>query len=125
MTHFVTDKCIRCKYTDCVEVCPVDCFYEGVNMLVIDPDQCIDCGVCVPECPIDAIVPDDSIRDVLESSDSALNEEQKNLKKFHEINKKFSKKWKNITSIKPANPKAESYKYTKNKFIYFDENLSE
>ncbi len=94
-------------------------------MLVIDPDQCIDCGVCVPECPIDAIVPDDSIRDVLESSDSALNEEQKNLKKFHEINKKFSKKWKNITSTKPANPKAESYKYTKNKFIYFDENLSE
>ncbi|AHX04143.1 4Fe-4S binding domain protein [Ehrlichia chaffeensis str. Heartland] len=94
-------------------------------MLVIDPDQCIDCGVCVPECPIDAIVPDDFIRDVLECNDSALNEEQKNLKKFYEINKKFSKEWNNITSAKPPYSDAESHKYTKNKFIYFDENLSE
>jgi len=55
MTYVVTEKCIMCKYADCVEVCPVDCFYEGENMLVINPSECIDCGVCVPECPIDAI----------------------------------------------------------------------
>ena len=58
MTYVVTDNCIACKYTDCVEVCPVDCFYEGENMLVINPDECIDCGVCEPECPIEAIIPD-------------------------------------------------------------------
>jgi ferredoxin len=58
MTYVVTDNCIACKYTDCVEVCPVDCFYEGENMLVIHPDECIDCGVCEPECPADAIRPD-------------------------------------------------------------------
>jgi ferredoxin len=58
VTYIVNDKCIRCKYTDCVEVCPVDCFYEGENMLVIDPDECIDCGVCEPECPVEAILPD-------------------------------------------------------------------
>ena len=58
MTHVVIDNCIKCKYMDCVEVCPVDCFYEGENMLVIHPDECIDCGVCVPECPAEAIVPD-------------------------------------------------------------------
>ena len=58
MTFIVNDNCIKCKYTDCVEVCPVDCFYEGENMLVINPDECIDCGVCEPECPIEAILPD-------------------------------------------------------------------
>src|SRR5690606_5223903 len=58
MTYVVNEKCIKCKYTDCVEVCPVDCFYEGDNMLVIHPDECIDCGVCEPECPVDAIKPD-------------------------------------------------------------------
>jgi ferredoxin len=58
MTYIVTEACIRCKYTDCVEVCPVDCFYEGENMLVIHPEECIDCGVCEPECPVDAIRPD-------------------------------------------------------------------
>ena len=58
MTYFVKDECIKCKLMDCVEVCPVDCFYEGENMLVIDPDECIDCGVCEPECPVEAIVPD-------------------------------------------------------------------
>jgi ferredoxin len=58
VTFVVTDNCIKCKYMDCVEVCPVDCFYEGENMLVIHPDECIDCGVCVPECPAEAIVPD-------------------------------------------------------------------
>ena len=58
MTYVVTESCIKCKYMDCVEVCPVDCFYEGENMLVIHPDECIDCGVCEPECPVDAIKPD-------------------------------------------------------------------
>ena len=58
MTYVVTEACIRCKYMDCVEVCPVDCFYEGENMLVINPDECIDCGVCEPECPVEAILPD-------------------------------------------------------------------
>src|ERR1700747_1857654 len=58
MTYVVTEACIKCKYMDCVEVCPVDCFYEGENMLVINPDECIDCGVCEPECPPKAIVPD-------------------------------------------------------------------
>ena len=58
MTYVVTEACIKCKFMDCVEVCPVDCFYEGENMLVIHPDECIDCGVCEPECPIDAIKPD-------------------------------------------------------------------
>lgn len=58
MTYVVTEACIKCKYMDCVDVCPVDCFYEGENMLVINPQECIDCGVCVPECPIDAIKPD-------------------------------------------------------------------
>ena len=57
MTYVVNDNCIRCKYMDCVEVCPVDCFYVGENMLVIHPDECIDCGVCEPECPVDAILP--------------------------------------------------------------------
>jgi ferredoxin len=55
MTHVVTESCIRCKYTDCVDVCPVDCFREGPNFLVIDPDECIDCAVCIPECPVNAI----------------------------------------------------------------------
>ena len=58
MTYIVKDNCIMCKHTDCVEVCPVDCFYEGENFLVIHPEECIDCGVCEPECPVDAIVPD-------------------------------------------------------------------
>ena len=63
MTYLVNDKCIKCKFTDCVEVCPVDCFYEGDNMLVINPDECIDCGVCVPECPVDAIFADIDVPD--------------------------------------------------------------
>ena len=58
MTYIVNDNCIKCKLTDCVDVCPVDCFYEGKNMLVIKPDECIDCGVCEPECPVDAIKAD-------------------------------------------------------------------
>ena len=62
MTYVVTENCIKCKYMDCVEVCPVDCFYEGENFLVINPDECIDCGVCEPECPVEAILPDSEPR---------------------------------------------------------------
>ena len=61
MTHVVTENCIKCKYTDCVDVCPVDCFREGPNFLVIDPDECIDCAVCIPECPANAIYPEDDV----------------------------------------------------------------
>ena len=63
MTFVVTEACIKCKFTDCVEVCPVDCFHEGPNMLVIDPDECIDCGACAPECPVEAIFADTDIPD--------------------------------------------------------------
>ena len=62
MTYLVTDNCVMCKHTSCVDVCPVDCFYEGENFLAINPDECIDCGVCEPECPVDAIVPDDALK---------------------------------------------------------------
>jgi ferredoxin len=81
MTYVVTENCIRCKYMDCVEVCPVDCFYVGDNMLVINPDECIDCGVCEPECPAEAILPD--------SDDRATP--------WAERNKVFSEQWPNIT----------------------------
>ncbi|MCB1537487.1 MAG: ferredoxin family protein [Rhodospirillales bacterium] len=100
MTFVVTDICIRCKYTDCVEVCPVDCFYEGENMLVINPDECIDCGVCEPECPIDAILPD--------SDPKAA--------KWVEINREYCASWPNITHKKPAMDEAEEFKDKKGKF---------
>lgn len=100
MTFVVTDICIMCKYTDCVEVCPVDCFYEGENMLVINPDECIDCGVCEPECPIDAILPD---------SDPEAE-------KWLELNREYSEKWPNLTSTRPAMDNAEALKDEKGKF---------
>lgn len=104
MTYVVTDVCIKCKYTDCVEVCPVDCFYEGENMLVINPDECIDCGVCIPECPIDAIVTDMDER----------------AEPFLELNRQFSTgPWPNITKKKPALPEAEEFKDTKGKMDLF------
>lgn len=83
VTFVVTDKCIRCKYQDCVVVCPVDCFYEGENMLVINPEECIDCGVCEPECPIDAILAD-------------TTEEGE---KWVEHNREYAVKWPRITQI--------------------------
>ena len=61
MTHVVTESCIKCKYTDCVDVCPVDCFREGPNFLSIDPDECIDCAVCIPECPVNAIYAEEDV----------------------------------------------------------------
>ena len=91
MTYIVNDKCIGCKFTDCVEVCPVDCFYEGENMLVINPDECIDCGVCEPECPADAIQPD--------TEDGTA--------KWVEFNKKWSEQWPVITEKKEPLPDAE------------------
>src|SRR3546814_4874859 len=81
MTYVVTEACIKCKYTDCVEVCPVDCFYEGANMLVIHPDECIDCGVCEPECPPEAILPDTETE----------------AEKWLELNREYSEQWPNIT----------------------------
>ena len=81
MTYIVTDACIKCKFMDCVEVCPVDCFYEGENMLVISPNECIDCGVCEPECPAEAILPD--TEDGLEA--------------MLELNTKYAEIWPNIT----------------------------
>jgi ferredoxin len=92
MTYVVTDNCIACKYTDCVEVCPVDCFYEGENMLVINPDECIDCGVCVPECPAEAIFP-----------------ESEDLQKWVEFNREYAEKWPVITTIKK--PPADADKF--------------
>ena len=67
MTYLVTESCIRCKYMDCIEVCPVDCFYVGENMLVIHPDECIDCGACVPACPVEAIFANDEVPDEWQS----------------------------------------------------------
>jgi ferredoxin len=98
MTYVVTEACIKCKYTDCVEVCPVDCFYEGENMLVINPDECIDCGVCEPECPVEAIKP----------------ESEENLS-WVEMNRKYAASWPNLTVKKPPLPTAEEMKDVKDK----------
>jgi len=100
MTYVVTDACIRCKYMDCVEVCPVDCFYEGENMLVIHPDECIDCGVCEPECPVDEIKPDT----------------ESGLEKWLEVNSEFSRAWPNITQKGEAPPDAKEWEGEKDKF---------
>jgi len=107
MTYLVTENCIKCKHTDCVEVCPVDCFYEGPNFLVINPDECIDCGVCVPECPIDAIVPD--------------NDVNTNIVFWTEINGRLSKKWPVITKRKAALPDAEEWNGKPNKLDLLEE----
>lgn len=93
MTYVVTENCIKCKYTDCVEVCPVDCFYEGENMLVINPDECIDCGVCEPECPAEAIFPDSE----------AVAE------KWAGVNREYSQKWPNLTRKKDALADADDW----------------
>ena len=110
MTYLVTDNCIKCKHTTCVEVCPVDCFYEGENMLVIHPDECIDCGVCEPECPVDAIVPD------INWNDPAKMEE------WTIINRKYAEIWPNITEAKDPPPDAEEWNNVPNKY---EEHFSE
>src|SRR5215813_2045186 len=104
MTFVVTDNCIKCKFTDCVEVCPVDCFYEGENMLVIHPDECIDCGVCVPECPAEAIV-----------SDGEPAAEPKWL----ELNRRYAALWPNITHRKDPLPEAEANNGIADKLRFF------
>lgn len=101
MPYTVTDSCIQCKYTDCVEVCPVDCFHEGPNFLVIDPEECIDCGLCVAECPVSAIKPENEL----------LSTEQH----FIKLNTELSLKWPVITIKKAPLETAESFKESLNK----------
>ncbi|MGH6924447.1 MAG: ferredoxin FdxA [Propylenella sp.] len=100
MTYVVTEKCIRCKFMDCVEVCPVDCFYEGDNMLVIHPDECIDCGVCEPECPVDAIRPDT----------------EPGLDQWLSVNAEYANKWPNITVKRDAPADAHDFETVDGKF---------
>lgn len=90
MTFLVGENCIKCKLTDCVEVCPVDCFYEGPNMLVIHPDECIDCALCEPECPVDAIFSEDEV---------PTGQEE-----FLALNAELAELWPNITEKKPPPP---------------------
>ena len=101
MTYVVTESCIRCKYTDCVDVCPVDCFREGPNMLVIDPDECIDCTLCVAECPVEAIFAEDDV--------------PAPQKEFIALNAELSKVWKPIVERKPGPPDADDWKDVKEK----------
>jgi ferredoxin len=101
MTHVVLESCIRCKYTDCVDVCPVDCFREGPNYLVIDPDECIDCAVCIPECPVNAILPEEDV-----PSDQLA---------FIKLNADLSRKWPSITKRKTPLPDADDWKDRKDK----------
>jgi ferredoxin len=96
MTFVVTENCIKCKLTDCVEVCPVDCFHEGPNFLVIDPDECIDCTLCVPECPVDAIYSEDELPD---------GQEQ-----FLLLNEELAHAWPVITQMKDPPADADDWK---------------
>jgi len=95
MTFVVTENCIKCKYTDCVEVCPVDCFHEGPNFLVIDPEECIDCTLCEPECPAEAIYPEDDLPPGQEV--------------FIQINAELALEWPVITEQKDPPPDAEEW----------------
>lgn len=107
MTYIVNENCILCKYKDCVEVCPVDCFYEGENMLVIHPDECIDCGVCEPECPAEAILPDT----------------EPEAKDWLELNRQYSQLWPNIIEKGKPPENADQYLNIKDKFKkYFSKN---
>ena len=101
MTFVVTEPCIKCKLGDCIEVCPVDCFYEGPNFLVINPDECIDCALCEPECPVEAIVSDDEIKPDQEE--------------FIEINRVKSQVWPNITEACDPPADADEWKEVKEK----------
>ncbi|MRH77259.1 DUF3470 domain-containing protein [Spiribacter sp. C176] len=106
MTYVVTEPCIRCRYTDCVEVCPVDCFHAGPRSLVIDPAVCIDCAVCVPECPVEAIYPEDEL--------PADQEE------FIEINARLAQQWPVITRHEPPPNDADEWAQIKNKREWLD-----
>jgi ferredoxin len=101
MTYVVTESCIKCKYTDCVDVCPVDAFREGRNMLVIDPDDCIDCALCVPECPVEAIFAEDDV--------------PARQRDFIAENATLAKKWPVIARIKPAPPDADQWAKVRDK----------
>ena len=110
MTYVVVENCIKCKYTDCVEVCPVDCFYEGENMLVIHPDECIDCGVCEPECPAEAIKPDT----------------ERGLETWLKLNADMAHDWPNLTKKRPQPPEAKDFDGKPGKFdAYFSANPGE
>lgn len=106
MTFVVLENCIKCKYTDCVEVCPVDCFHEGANFLVIDPDECIDCTLCEPECPAEAIVPEDDVPEGQEA--------------FIDLNAELSRTWPVITTRKEAPPDAEEWDGQPDKLKYLE-----
>lgn len=105
MTYVVTDACVNCKYMDCVEVCPVDCFYEGENTVAINPEECIDCGVCEPECPIDAIIPD-----TVEGAE-----------KWVELNRRLAAMWPQATEKKDPPADADKWAEVKDKLQYLSE----
>ena len=107
MTFVITENCIKCKYTDCVEVCPVDCFYEGPNFLTINPDECIDCALCEPECPAKAIFSEEDVPD--------------SQKHFIEINARLSKKFPNLTHRKQPMPDSEKWDGVPDKLKYLEE----
>lgn len=96
MAFVVTEQCIKCKLTDCVEVCPVDCFHEGPNMLVIDPDECIDCTLCEPECPVEAILSEDDVPE--------------GMQQFIELNASLSKEWPVISEMKEPPEDADEWR---------------
>ena len=106
MTFVVGDNCIKCKYTDCVEVCPVDCFHEGPNFLVIDPDECIDCTLCEPECPAEAIFAEDDVP-----------EDQQ---EYIALNAELAKEWPVITEMKDAPEDADEWNGKKGKIDYLE-----
>jgi len=106
MTHVVVDSCIKCKHTDCVDVCPVDCFKEGPNFLVIDPDECIDCAVCIPECPVNAIYAEEDLPAGQEA--------------FTALNAELAKAWPVLTDKKDPLPDAEQWKDVKDKLQHLE-----
>ena len=106
MTHVVTESCIKCRFTDCVDVCPVDCFRVGPNFLAIDPDECIDCAVCIPECPVNAIFAEE---DVPEPQ-----------RPFIAINIALAKSWPSITRMVPHLPDADEWKDVPDKLKYLE-----
>jgi ferredoxin len=99
MTYVVTENCIKCRYTDCVEVCPVDCFYLGENMVVINPEQCIDCGVCEPECPAEAI----------------KSETAEGMEKWVELNQLYAQSWPRVSRAQPTPEDADKWLDVPNK----------
>ena len=106
MPYVVTENCIKCKHTDCVDVCPVDCFREGPNFLAIDPDECIDCTLCVAECPVEAIYAEDDV--------------PADQRAFIELNRELSKQWPAIIEKKEALDDAERWKDVKGKLQYLE-----